>query len=222
MVRTLQVHAQPRPEPARILAIAAAIAVHVLAFLLLLLPLANTPLNIVPAEPPPVSWQIPVQIQPPPLPPEPVEKPQQRRSETATPQTVPRTPVAQNPVTVDQGTLPAETLAPAIETGTTEGIDIGSGTRPMTGAQLAYATAPAPDYPRDAAKIGAQGTVLLMVLVDTDGTPLEVTLHKSSGNRSLDRAAAEQVLKRWRFQPAMREGRAVQAYGVVPIAFTMQ
>jgi len=109
-----------------------------------------------------------------------------------------------------------------IETGVIEVTDTGPDTRPMTGAQLAYATAPAPAYPRDAARIGAQGTVLLMVLVDTDGTPLEVTLHKSSGNRALDRAAAEQVLKRWRFQPAMREGRAVQAYGVVPIAFTMQ
>ena len=94
MVRTLQVHAQPRPEPARILAIAAAIAVHVLAFLLLLLPLASTPLNIVPAELPPVRRQIPIKIEPPPLPPEPVEKLQQRRPETSTPQTVPRTPVA--------------------------------------------------------------------------------------------------------------------------------
>jgi protein TonB len=219
MVRTQQLPAHSRPEPARVLAIAAAIAVHVLAFLLLLLPLANSPFNIVPAEVQPERRQIQIEIEPPPLPPAPVvPRTLPTPPQTAIPRRVAEAPVVDRAVVLDQGALPAQDPAPVIEAGPTGFFDA----TPLTGAQLAYATAPAPVYPREAARIGAQGTVLLMVLVDTDGTPLDVTLHRSSGNRYLDRAATEQVLKRWRFQPAMRDGRAVQAYGVVPIAFTMQ
>ena len=70
--------------------------------------------------------------------------------------------------------------------------------------------------------IGAEGTVLLKILVGTDGTPLEVVVQKGSGNRSLDRAAREHVLAKWRFKPAMSNGQAVQAYGLVPVVFSMQ
>ena len=54
------------------------------------------------------------------------------------------------------------------------------------------------------------------------GAPLEVVVQKGSGNRSLDRAAREHVLAKWRFKPAMRNGQAVQAYGLVPVVFSMQ
>jgi protein TonB len=128
-------------------------------------------------------------------------------------------PLQQSPVAVETGTLPAfaETVDPAVPS-----TELVIDRTPMTGAQLAYISAPAPKYPGDAARAGAQGTVLLKVLVDIDGTPLEVTLERSSGNRSLDRAAREQVLKHWRFQPAVRNGRTVQAYGLVPIDFSLQ
>jgi protein TonB len=68
----------------------------------------------------------------------------------------------------------------------------------------------------------AEGTVMLRVLVDVDGGPLEVTIEVSSGNRELDRAARAQVLKSWKFQPAMQDGRAVQAYGRVPVNFSLR
>lgn len=219
MVRTLQLHAQTRPEPARILAIAAAIAVHVLAFLLLLLPLASTPLNIKPAEPAPNRRLIPIEVPVTPLPPE-IVKEQRRALEKPTPQpAIRQPPLQQSAVVLETGTLPA--VVKPVETDTV-GTEIAIDRTPMTGAQLAYTRAPAPRYPVDAIRAGAQGTVLLKVLVDADGMPLEVTLERSSGNRSLDRAAREQVLKHWRFQPAVRDGRAVQAYGLVPIDFSMQ
>ncbi len=41
------------------------------------------------------------------------------------------------------------------------------------------------------------------------------------GYRELDEAARRHVLRRWRFQPAMRDGRAVQAIGLVPIEFSL-
>ena len=48
------------------------------------------------------------------------------------------------------------------------------------------------------------------------------TTETSSGNRDLDRAARMQVLKAWKFQPAMQDGRAVQAYGRVPVDFSLR
>ena len=60
------------------------------------------------------------------------------------------------------------------------------------------------------------------MLVDVDGKPLQVSIHRSSGNRELDRAAQQHILRRWTFRPAMRDGRAVQAIGLVPIDFKLQ
>jgi len=87
--------------------------------------------------------------------------------------------------------------------------------------QLRYLHAPAPAYPRDALRVGAQGTVTLRVLVDVDGSPLDVRVERSSGNRSLDNAARTQVLRQWKFQPAIDNGRPVQAYGLVPVDFKL-
>ncbi|MCW0416120.1 hypothetical protein NB689_001874 [Xanthomonas sacchari] len=63
--------------------------------------------------------------------------------------------------------------------------------------------------------------MLLRVLVGTDGQPLQVTVEKSSGHRVLDQAARDQVLKRWAFKPALQNGTPVQAYGLVPVDFSM-
>ena len=70
-------------------------------------------------------------------------------------------------------------------------------------------------------RFGIEGTVMLRILVGTDGTPLQVDIERSSGSRGLDRAAREHVLKKWRFQPAMQDGVPVQAWGRVPIVFTL-
>ena len=82
--------------------------------------------------------------------------------------------------------------------------------------------ATSPRYPINELKNGVEGTVVLRVLVDIDGKPLDVTIETSSGNRNLDRSALQHVLKTWRFKPAMQNGQAVQAYGLVPIAFNLQ
>ena len=64
--------------------------------------------------------------------------------------------------------------------------------------------------------------MLLRVLVDIDGRPLQVVVDRSSGHRSLDREAVRHVQQRWRFEPAMHGGRPVQAWGLVPIDFSLQ
>jgi protein TonB len=92
---------------------------------------------------------------------------------------------------------------------------------PVAGVRLEYLHAPAPDYPRAAIRARAEGTVLLEVLVGIDGRPLEVTIRDSSGNRRLDAAARDQVLQAWRFRPAMSNGHAVQAIGLLPVNFRL-
>jgi protein TonB len=68
---------------------------------------------------------------------------------------------------------------------------------------------------------GIEGTVLLKVLVDETGQPVDVAIERSSGDRRLDKAAREQVLQRWRFHPAQRGGRAIAAYALVPVEFSL-
>ena len=76
-------------------------------------------------------------------------------------------------------------------------------------------------YPRDALRDGTTGTVELELLVGVDGSVLEVRVVHSSGNRQLDNAARDQVLRNWRFQPALTNGIAVQSLGRVPIVFDL-
>lgn len=218
MVRTLPSHSETRPELPRILAIAAAIAVHAFAFLLLLIPL-STPMLQGLAEPAKpgvifidpekkvIEKAVEVEAVKPVTP-----KPVQTRT---LPAVVPDSP----PVIVEGGSVATTSTSTETVT-TTEMGPVSSG--PISVSSLAYVSAPPPPYPRDAVRTGAQGTVVLKILVDVDGMPLQVVVQESSGNRSLDRTARDHVLKHWRFQPAMRDGQSVQAYGLVPINFTMQ
>jgi len=77
---------------------------------------------------------------------------------------------------------------------------------------------PAPRYPQEALRLNAGGTVRVRVTVATDGSVDRLEVAESSGNRHLDRAAMEAV-RRWRFQPAVRDGQPVVADVVVPIVF---
>lgn len=102
--------------------------------------------------------------------------------------------------------------------GTTTGSDFVSGNNDAT---IAYETATPPQYPIAALREGMQGTVLLRVLVDATGKPVQVLVLKSSGSRELDNAAREHVLAAWRFHPAQRDGHAVQAWAQVPVEFSL-
>ena len=77
---------------------------------------------------------------------------------------------------------------------------------------------PAPRYPSAALRRGIGGTARIRVTVAVDGSVERLELADGSGNRDLDRAALETV-RRWRFQPATRNGRPVSAEVVVPIVF---
>ena len=96
---------------------------------------------------------------------------------------------------------------------------VASAPPPVTGA--AYLRNPAPTYPMAARRAGEQGTVMLRVLVTTEGLPARVDLQKSSGSAHLDRAAIETV-KGWRFKPARRGNEAVEGWVDVPVVFNLR
>ncbi len=215
---------RPELDSARILTLSGTIAVNLLAAGLLMMPLT------IPA---PVAW---VQPEPDmtvrPIKREPVvveivavrnPMPVQAPATPARPRSL--VPAANNPaaatVVAETGTeLAAETTATEEPGASIESIvPMSMGTAPV---QLEYARAPAPAYPRRAERLGLAGTVMLQVLVGIDGKPLEVNVIKSSGHRELDEAARSQVLRRWSFRPATRDGVAIQAIGLVPVQFSLQ
>jgi len=207
-------------QPARIAGLAGAIALNIAALMLLLVPV-SAPIAIArdeapifqidlpkpkPPEPPPV-----LKVTPPKPHPQPVQ-PIQRQ---------PPTVVPPPPVLSDATSEMA--IPPPANTGTEIAkIDPPPATGPLTSETLQYALAPPPSYPREALMAGVEGTVVLKVLVNVDGTPLEVEIQRSSGNRRLDDAAKRQVLRKWKFRPAIREGRAIQVYGLVPVNFSLE
>jgi len=220
MVRTQSGISPIRFDASRIFGYSTAIALHALVLGLLLIPLSQVPTSNDQARQEP-HWQLPKTVPVVPTPPAPVPVPVVTHAPTPPHHALP-TPVetAPMPVFATEAVMPlsAEAGLPA-DTG--PAADSIAPAEPLAGVQLRYLEAPAPAYPRDALRIGAQGTVTLRVLVGVDGAPLEVRVERSSGNRSLDTAARNQVLRHWKFQPAMDNGHPVQAYGLVPVDFKL-
>lgn len=94
---------------------------------------------------------------------------------------------------------------------------------PVTPPRLdaSYLNNPRPAYPPAARRRGDQGTVLVRVVVTTEGLAASVALQKTSGHPSLDDAALAAV-KSWRFVPARQGGQALEAPYVVPIVFKVE
>ncbi len=213
----------PELDSARILTMSGTIAINLIAMGLLMMPLAV---------PPPMAW---VEPKPDtetrwfkkPLPPievvnvvkattQPITTPVERpvTASSTRDDNVAAVVVSETGTVLANEIMAIEATGPVIESIA----PISTGPAPV---QLEYARAPAPNYPRNAQRLGQTGTVMLQVLVDIDGRPLEVTVSQSSGNRELDEAARLQILKRWSFRPAMKDGQAVRAMGLVPIAFEL-
>jgi protein TonB len=205
------------PDSVRITALSAAIALNLAALLLVLRPMAPQIAEVfhAPVQVPQVRI-IPVEPLPP-LPPAIV---------------MPKAPVVAPKVTL---TKPVE-QAPPITTQTSEETNNNPIPVPDTTqvtlappgpvaaepveTSLAYRTAPLA-YPKEGIKRRLEGTVLLRVLVDETGKPIDVIIEKSSGQRTLDLSARDQVRNKWLFQPAVVQGQHVKAWARVPVTFNL-
>jgi len=76
---------------------------------------------------------------------------------------------------------------------------------------------PDPDYTDIARRVGYQGTVILWLVVDTDGLPKQIRLQQAIG-MGLDEQAIEAV-KKWRFKPGTKEGLPVPVMINVEVNF---
>jgi len=78
-----------------------------------------------------------------------------------------------------------------------------------------------PSYPLESRRLREQGTVVLAVLLATNGRVEEISVAHSSGFERLDRAALGAV-RSWRWSPLMRGGEAVMVRGMVTIPFVLR
>lgn len=215
-----------RPDPVRIAGITGTLLLNAGALALLLVPLSRPqPASLAEATPDlTVDWIVPRPKPPAPPPPQPIDVDLVRprpATPVAPPQPVAVAPPAVAPIASDPP-LPMPALAEVADTAPeAPAAPVAAESGPATGMQLAYAQATPPPYPGAALRGQLQGTVLLQVLVDVDGRPIEVRVHRSSGHRVLDDAARRHVLRQWRFQPAVRNGQPVQALGLVPVDFRL-
>ena len=90
---------------------------------------------------------------------------------------------------------------------------------PITHAQ--YLNNPHPSYPRQSKRLGEQGTVLLAVEIDVDGSASQVKIHQSSGHPRLDNTALETVIK-WRFIAGKKAGVSQKMWVNIPINFVLE
>jgi protein TonB len=218
---SLAVARRPRPDRARIAALSAAIALNLAVIMIAARPIASAQLAV-------VRQLAPVQlirfIDPPAVlpPPPPVElKPLPK------PPTVPQARVRPLPVTAPPLVVPGtegQIAVPPITTPTMAPTGAMPGTPAAPApveASLAYRAAPL-QFPVQALRQHMHGTVMLRVLVDETGRPVDVQVEHGSGYALLDRSAREQVLTGWRFQPAVVNGRAVPAWARVPVSFALR
>jgi periplasmic protein TonB len=91
----------------------------------------------------------------------------------------------------------------------------------ISDANLAVTRRIEPTYPSASRRAGEQGTAVFSVLVDPSGHPQTVKVQTSSGYDRLDQAAME-AIRKWMFNPAVRDSQKVQAWTSVRVKFQLQ
>jgi periplasmic protein TonB len=217
---SLAVAHRTHPDSARIAALSAAIALNLAVVLIASRPI--TPLQLARIHLPAAIQQVRLITAPPRVPPPPAVElkplPHPPTLPQVRPRPLPLSPPAAMPDTDGQLAAPPVSEPTLLPGNTAPG--------PVTGAapveaSLAYRSSPL-HFPAVALRQRMHGRVLLRVLVDETGAPVEVTVEQGSGYALLDRSARDQVLASWRFQPAMVNGHAVRAWARVPVNFDLR
>jgi protein TonB len=210
------------PDAVRVVSHSAAIAINLAVLLIVMRPMEPQLTQTARAIATPIILALtPRPAEPVPVPPPPILQPLPiRHAATAVPKTPTPAPAITPIEESNQNSVPVTAAAVAMPTAPSAAV--GTAPSAPVEASLAYVSAPAPAYPSAARRLRMEGTVTLRVLVDTDGKPLRVVIEQSSGHPELDRAARDQILARWRFQPAQNAGQFVQAWARIPITFNLQ
>lgn len=160
--------------------------------------------------PPPKAEPEPVKPQP--TPKKPPQKPQRKPTQKTPPpvaKAAAAAPVVAPSKAVSQKTAsisPAKTAEPTTQ---------------LPSADAAGLNNKAPVYPMLSRKRKEQGTVWLLLLVSKDGLVTELKLKKTSGFDRLDQAAL-QAVKKWKFQPARKQGQPIDYWYELPLKFSLQ
>lgn len=215
---SLAVVRRSHPDAVRIAALSAAITLNLAALVFALHPLAPQIAQVFQAAAP-TTIRL---IEPPPLPPPPpdiVLKPMSKTMPVVMPVQAPVMHVEHSPPRTTATPLvtePSQNSQPATPPSVAPPLTMAPGV-----VSLAYRSSPL-RFPTQALRLHMQGTVILRVLVNENGEPVDVVVERSSGYPLLDKSAREQVLASWRFQPAVIDGHAVKAWARVPVQFALQ
>jgi TonB family protein len=76
---------------------------------------------------------------------------------------------------------------------------------------------PDPKYPKKESKARHRGTVVLELVVGSDGLPRDITVSRPLSSE-FDEAALDAV-KKWRFSPAMKDGKPIATQIMVEVDF---
>jgi TonB family protein len=78
---------------------------------------------------------------------------------------------------------------------------------------------PEPEYSDEARQAKYQGTVMLWVVVGTDGRPREIRVQRSLGMGLDEKAVA--AVRRWKFKPSMKDGVPVAVQVNIEVVFQL-
>jgi TonB family protein len=77
---------------------------------------------------------------------------------------------------------------------------------------------PAPAYPKDALAQHINGKVVLLIDIDAQGNPTNVVVDRSEPPGVFDQVSID-AARKWKFQPAIKDGRPVAGRISVPVQF---
>ena len=80
---------------------------------------------------------------------------------------------------------------------------------------------PQPTYPRTLLQKGVGGKVQIACTVDKTGAVASASVLKTSGQAALDQAALK-AAQRWKFKPAIRQGRPAAGEVIIPFSFEVR
>ncbi|HHZ54044.1 TonB family protein [Xanthomonas vasicola] len=92
--------------------------------------------------------------------------------------------------------------------------------RRVPGNALDFSTMQPPKYPPDAVAAGLAGFVELQIAVSPTGTPDHIAIVRSTPAGVFDQTVLD-AARRWRFTPALEDGRAVASELRVPVRFEL-